>query len=146
MAIQDAIAELVSIQTAAFPEFRAHVYVPESINPKCFVNWPSEFGFGLGAVGLSVEDYTIRTDLIIGRHTGGGLASADEALRPYLQWYWERVWLAHMTLNGTIEGFQSGPRPVTGTYGAIARYGDTEYLAIPFTQRIKIKRVVAMGV
>ncbi len=138
------MAALVSIQQAEFPGFKAHVYVPESINPPCFVNWPSGFGFGRAAEGLSAERHTIRTDLIISRHTGGGLASADKELRPYLQSYWTKVWLQHMTLNGTIEGFWGDEYPVSGTYGAIVRYADTEYLAIPFSQQVRLKYIATM--
>ena len=139
MAVQDAIAALAMIQAEEFPAFKAHVYVPESVNPPCFVNWPSDVSFNRAAGGLSGVNLTIRTDLIMGRHTGGGLAGADEMLRPYLQRYWERVWLQHMTLNGTIEAFQSGADPVTASYGAVIRIADTEYLAIQYTQRVRLK-------
>ena len=142
MAIQDAISALAGYQQAEFG-FTAHTNFPESINPKCFTNVITDFGFNPAAQGLSGENYTIQSALLISRHEGGGLAGADAVLKPYLARYWERVWCAHLTLGGTIEAFQTGGDAVSGRYGVVA-LGGVEYLGIVFDQRVRIKRTVTM--
>ncbi len=138
MALDAAITNLATYQAAAFG-FTTHAVAPESVTAPAVVNYPESGSFSFAAQSLGRGEHVVRSDLLLSRHDGGGLATADAKLRPYVTAYRDML-AAHMTLGGQANGISG----LSYEYGVV-EYGGVAYLGIRFRQTVYIKDAITVA-
>ncbi len=133
--LEGAIAKLAEYQAVTFKDFRAYVNPPEVAHEKAIINQP-EGGSYVWEGPFRVGTHTVGTDILLSRHSGGSLPTAEKALRPYIEAYADFL-AVHWTLGGNVNDFTR----LEYDYGRFD-YGDTTFVALQFHQTFIIKTLV----
>jgi hypothetical protein len=135
--VAEIVAAVAALERETFGDvagLNVYEHVPESVTAPAIVNAPTGGVDTHAHAGHREVEFTLRIDFLLSRHTGGGLAGADRALRPYLDKVLPMLWR-----NQSFGGAANGLRRIEWQYGLVIDYGGTEYLGARFEPRVYFK-------